>query len=350
MIALLLALQAYEGGDGRPTADEIEAFKKNVNPNVMSQLNTEGALAWGESYILMSLIDAYKASEDRGILDLFVTHADAVLANRDDARGVTDEIRGRVMPGWGSTNYTDGKWHVWLVHTGMITYPMAAFARIVRDDSALHGAYKAKADHYLAKTVEAVDAFDAEWVETRREGYYTAAAGEEKGRAMAFNQMLALGRAHIELWLAGSGEKHLTRARRMARWFKSHLKKGRDDTYYWTYGSKSDRAEDLTHGAIDVDFACLAYRHEIEFTREDLKRFANTFMKLMRQPDDRFSLRVDGSGKATDEQTAAAGWWLDLADVHAGVYFICERTILEKKLDHYSQLGTAKLLKWKPKR
>lgn len=347
MTLLLLALQAFEGGDGAPTAAEIEAFKKNVNPNVMSQLNTDGALSWAESYIMMSLVEMYKATQDRWFLDELVKHGDAVLANRDDVRGVVDAIRGRVLPGWASSNITGGRMHVWVVETGMITYPMAAFARIVLADTALHAAYKAKADHYLARVVESVDAFDAEWVEKRRDGYYVAAAGEEDGRPMAFNQMLALGRTHIELWLAGAGEKHLSRAKRMARWFKSHLKKGRGDTWYWTYGSESDRAEDLPHGAIDVDFACMAYRNEIEFTRDDLKRFGRTFADVMKKSDDSFALRVDGTGKGPDDPTQFAGWWLDLAEVHPAVYFVCTRTIVENKRDHYSQLGLAKLLKWK---
>lgn len=63
--------------------------------------NRSGAIAWQESFVLMSYLEMYSATEDARYLDLFVAHGRAVLAARDEARGVTD-YAGRSGPVWRS--------------------------------------------------------------------------------------------------------------------------------------------------------------------------------------------------------------------------------------------------------
>jgi hypothetical protein len=342
VIFLLLQI-AFEGGDGTPSAAEIERFKKELRETHKDLTNEGGNLAWGEAYILEAVLDVYKATRDPWFLDKVVEHVDLVLAKRDDKRGKTDLIRGRVMPGWGCENYTDGKWHVWLVHSGMITYPIATFCRIINEDRSLHAKYKLKEDEYRAAVIEVVDSYDGDWDEKHR--YYVGRYGEENGTCLAFNQQLALGRTLIQL----NAEPYRSRAKRMARTFKSNLKLGRDETYLWYYSPDSSQQEDISHGQIDVDFACLAYRNGIEFDKKDLRRFANTLIDVCKKPDGTFSRRVDGTGKVDADFTQMIGGWGDLAEVHRGVFNVCWTHVVEKKNDHYSQLGYAKLLKWKPK-
>ena len=64
--------------------------------------NEYGSLAWGESFILDSLLDMYESTGDESYLDEFVVHADAVIAQGDDFAGRFD-YRGRSLPGWGTS-------------------------------------------------------------------------------------------------------------------------------------------------------------------------------------------------------------------------------------------------------
>jgi hypothetical protein len=63
--------------------------------------NEYGALAWGESFILESLLNMYKATGDGEYLEHFVVHAEAVIAQGDDRSGRPDH-RGQMLPGWGT--------------------------------------------------------------------------------------------------------------------------------------------------------------------------------------------------------------------------------------------------------
>lgn len=64
-------------------------------------------LAWGESYVMLSYVEMYRATRDTHYLDKLVDHADHVLANRDDNRGFRD-YSGRSRPAWS----VDGKFTV----------------------------------------------------------------------------------------------------------------------------------------------------------------------------------------------------------------------------------------------
>lgn len=61
--------------------------------------NEYGVLAWGESFILESLLNMYQATGDEAYLERFVAHAEAVIAQGDDHAGRKD-YRGHSSSGW----------------------------------------------------------------------------------------------------------------------------------------------------------------------------------------------------------------------------------------------------------
>lgn len=136
--------------------------------------NDEGQLAWGESYRMMAYVEMYEATGDVSYLDKFVKRADAVLDCRDERKGITDDIRSRVVPAWSSTKYSKGKRYCWIVHAGMITYPIARFVMVARAEPALGTSYLDKAFKYLKLIEETCAAFDEEWRNgpNAGEGYY----------------------------------------------------------------------------------------------------------------------------------------------------------------------------------
>lgn len=94
----------------RATYDWAEAyFTENAagQPDVPNE--ARGNLAWGQSYILRSYIEMYRAFGDTAYLDLLCRNVDAILGTRDSVRGVKD-WRGESLPAWRATYpYTGGQ-------------------------------------------------------------------------------------------------------------------------------------------------------------------------------------------------------------------------------------------------
>jgi len=80
----------------RATFDRMDAA---VNKNLDRTVKSGGDLAWSESYIMLSYTEMYRATKDRGYLDRLIEHADHVLKQRDDNRGLHD-YSDRSRPAW----------------------------------------------------------------------------------------------------------------------------------------------------------------------------------------------------------------------------------------------------------
>src|SRR5205085_3053791 len=103
--------------------------------------NKTGLLAWGESYLLTAYVEMYRTTGDAGYLQRLVEHFDRMLKKRDDALGLKDVYADKPLAGWGSDDYSKGKWHVWLVHTGMIELGPAEFVHLVRRSKPLQNRF-----------------------------------------------------------------------------------------------------------------------------------------------------------------------------------------------------------------
>ncbi|MGP3961339.1 hypothetical protein ACTWPT_35610 [Nonomuraea sp. 3N208] len=236
---------------------------------------------------------------------------------------------------------------IFAVHTGMITYPMAAFARIVLHDGHLTK-YRGKALEYLQAVKEAVAVHEREW---RPDGHLIWVKGMPlpyDGTEQPTNQWLALGLTYAELAAATGDPFYRDRALRMARSFGGELKPDAGDAYVWSYwpsfgktynGYTADQnvseytpsiagarqIEDLSHGGIDVEFAALAFRHKIYYRGIDLARIARTYTRNLATtgPDGlpTTNARLDGTGGPLNaEGSLQAGRWMAVAPWDAGVF------------------------------
>jgi len=233
--------------------------------------------------------------------------------------------------------------------------------RIIRESPELHYLFLNKADSYLKKIKESVDCFDNEWREVGDEGFYELPPGAPYPPSYhreAFNLLLALGRTIVELYAIEKDNKYLNKAERLARFFKSRLTLGLNNSYNWTYTSEHTTVEDISHGAIEVDFAVLCYRNSIVFTKQDLQRFANTLIEVVQQPDGTLAMYVDGTGVSDVQYTTQCFRWLELTLVDKRLYDLCKNIYNEygdqiigfiiegNHIIISSQLGYAMLLKW----
>lgn len=311
--------------------------------------NEDGALAWGTSYILEAYLDMYEATRDRKYLTKFITLAVAMVERTDDRRGLPD-YKGRRRLGWGAVKYSRASERVvWLVHTGMITYPLLRLTMIVRETPTLTGLAET-VRRFQNLTEQALHEFDGQWRydSLARLGHYVYEDDEPHGdhvgteMPVPFNQQLAAGRAFILLWKLTGDSAYRQRAEGLARHFKKHLREDSRGAYQWDYWYgkgllRYKLLEDLSHGAIDVDFTVLAMRESLIFTRNDLARFVSAFFRDTNAHD----------GKML-EPNDAVGRWLELAEVECGVYRVVMPYLMSMTGTQHSQvlLGVAKLAKY----
>jgi hypothetical protein len=319
---------------------DVERFK--------SQTNEGGWLAWQTAYLLEAYLDMYESTRDHGYLRKFLEMAEAVAERTDARRGLAD-YKGKRRNGWGAVKYSrSGERVVWLVHSGMITYPMVRFAKTVGEIPGLmHLA--PLAHRFKELTEDVLLEFEGQWRydAARREGYYVyeddLPAEDTAGLPVPFNQQLAAGRALLMLWKVTGKPAHLEKVVGLGRHFKRHLRRqlltGAYDWDYW-YGTgllKYNERASVAYGAIDADFAVLAWRESVVFSREDMARLVEAFLQKTRVAGGRMQRASDATGR-----------WLGLSEVDCGLYRVVAPYLMGKTGAQSAEvlLGVAKLTRY----
>lgn len=317
--------------------------------------NDAGTLAWAQNYLMEAYLDMYESTGDDKYLKSFVRQGDRVIAHTDRALGVRD-YKERSLVGWSATRYShSGKRVVWLVHSGMITYPLARFAFIVNRNKLT--AYRAQADSYVSVAKASLGVFDKNWVPdaVTGGGYYQFdhdephdTRGPDRSMPLPLNQQLAAGRTMIMLYQITGDLFYRQRAEALAKHFRANLKGS--GPYVWTYWhgkglNRSKGIEDISHGAIDIDFAVQAYRSGMVFETVDMARFRDTYERNISR-NGTFAGKVDGTGGAQHRE--AIGRWLELSEFTCAPWKDFHGMLERDELSNHPQvmLGIAKLIKY----
>lgn len=290
--------------------------------------NASGTLAWGEAYIMMGYAAMFRGTSDPAYLMSLADHAQSVLAQRDSVLGLKD-YAGKSRPCWQATKYSaNGKGYCWVVHTGMITYPMADLVYLVNQSSALAALpFKAGktlgqvATQVLSDLKQSVATHDFQWKNGPKtgEGYYqgdpaaSAVVPSVAGKALPLNQMNAMGRTLVLLWKITADSAYKTKAQALCTYLKNRLTLS-GNAYVWTYWGttwKQGDGEDISHAAINVDLAVLCRQHGLVFTDTDMQRFGYTLFDKVHKTSSTTADYVDGTGGGTYAQQL--GRWLNLA-------------------------------------
>lgn len=286
--------------------------------------NSEAILAWGESYVMSGLTAMFRANPDPYWLDRLARHADAALALRDDVRGVTD-YRGVTAACWQNTHYQpEDQAYCYVVHSGMIATPMAEFARLVsaeklENELAYDGqTFGEKAAAYQSAAEAVVAAHDDQWNEA---GYYIFRSDASfltyAGVDLPLNQSNAMGRLLLVLYDLTGETEYRRKAEALGVRFKAQL-----TAYRWNYwgGSYSGNGEDVSHAAINVDFAAMLAARGLVFTYADMVGFSDTFMNHVYIDDGTFSDFVGGGPTNSSSYRPQVGRWLRLTPWRTSVY------------------------------
>ena len=301
---------------------------------------------------------SHRATRDPAYLRRLVDHFDRMLKKRDDALGLADAYAGKPLAGWGSDRYSNGKWHVWLVHTGMISLGPAEFVHLVKRNKGLQKEFGAKAAEYQKRIEESIRDAEVNWRSGPRsdEGYYFE---PHLGSVQPTNQQDIFGSVLVEMYGATGNGAYREKAERLARYFKNRLRSPSPEIYDWAYWPRETTdgpgSEDISHAHINVGFAARCAEAKIAFTRADAARFARTWLQKVKRPDGSYAGNVGGQGKGGQYMPYAIGLWLDLCgtlpdDLFAALYGDAERAFAAKETCSASEmLGVARLLRFAPK-
>ncbi len=322
--------------------------------------NLTGQLAWGESYMLMSYMNMYKATKNKKHLQKMIGHIERVLAQRDDQKNRKNYLEQKEAT-WVSTKFTNGKPYAWVAHSGMITYPIAALASTIIKDGKLRGVRSTSSGMYrrlklidiardlIKRVQETIDAHEDQWNEPKGKdfAYYkfpndtkAAALFPYKGAILPLNMMQAMGRTYIRMYQATGKASFKNRARKMANWFKSKLR-SENGSYVWPYwGYKGANNEDLSHGSLSANFAYECYKAGIVFNKGDMVKFAATFKNNLYKAPLQFNDRVNRSGNANTYRNSV-GRWMSFAEFDPEIYSIIKDVYIDTIL--YSNKITSPL-------
>lgn len=242
-----------------------------------------------------------------------------------------------------------------IAHEGMIAYPVARFIEAVRATPALKAEYGPQADAFLAFiTRNLFEKNERHWVSMDELGGAYRAGPWPTDRApnsmLPHNQYLSLGRAWLVLGsLPGANPAIGERARQMASLFHSLLMlDDASNAYLWHYmdwvddgESLQTGAEDTMHGHIGIGFAVEAARRGIVFSDEDMRRLANTWLRLMWNQDaeePRMAGRVDGSEPG--KHRALLTSWAELSQWDPQVHTLATSA--------WAELDPAQQARWAP--
>ncbi len=295
----------------------------------MGKDNETALLAWGESYVLWSLMAMARSTDHPMYVDRLARHLDALLAQRDDARGVAD-YRGISGACWRNTSYQEnGEPYCYAVHSGMLVYPMADLAAFVatwrhRDALAYDGqSFAAKASVYAEAAIATAAYHDDEWNDA---GYYVfrgdATFLEYAGKDQPLNQSNAMGLALLALYDLTGEPLYRDRAAALAGRMRGMMKALPGGGLVWNYwgGAYAAPGEDISHAALNVEFAVQAAARGVVFDAADLDAIATTFLDQVYLDDQTYSDFIGGGPVNGAGYRAQIGRWLSLTPRRGAIY------------------------------
>ncbi|MFF0346013.1 hypothetical protein [Kribbella sp. NPDC004875] len=240
------------------------------------------------------------------------------------------------------------QYYVFAVHTGMVAFPMARYARMVLQSAKLRkGTRQQFAREVLDAATEAVAFHDDEWV-SRPDGtgdfvWPKGAPIPFDGTIQPYNQSQAIGQVLIELFRVTGNPQYRTRVLQMLKAYEPALRPV-GDAYVWTYWPPyselyagypktagiseytpsypaSKQIEDLSHAAISTEFVHAAYDAGIDGgPATDVQRFTKTFTQNLVRSATEVWYRVDGTGDAVPANAVQCARWGAYAEQDVLVY------------------------------
>lgn len=297
----------------------FDEFDEGLNGGLGMSMadNSKGQLAWLQSYHMMGYMSAWKATGDTKYLDKIADQFSRMLECRDDRLGRVDVRTSSTRKGWGTLAFDKTGWHVFVVHTGMICLAPAEFVREVKSSETLTRAYGTTASVFLRELEDMLADASADFkTNADGEGWFEDA---NTTGIVPLNMSNAMGRVILELHHITGKPEYRKQATELATYLRNCMKDNGAGGYNWAYWPRSSsekitRGEDISHAAINVDFAVRCHKAGIVFTKEDLQKLGNTWNNKVRRANGTWSGFVNGERAEKPEVyiPQAPGRWLGL--------------------------------------
>jgi hypothetical protein len=263
----------------------------NLAKALQNVSNDQGGIAWGLAYRMMSLNEMYRVTRDTKYLAANLNCIRAVIAVRDDKRGVK-LWAGAIAPAWGSDKYAERGRAVFAVHTGMITYPILDFLLQAKGNPDSLSKLGDEYQTILTAAEEALAYHDRQWRDgpLEGEGHYIGMDQEYAcdGKPLPGNRLSSMGRALWLSWKVTGNTTHRDRARALGFYIKRRLTPAPDGAYYWPYwlpldpvkpaSRESVSGEDSSHAALTLALPILLASEGEVFDEADMKRLGHTVL------------------------------------------------------------------------
>jgi hypothetical protein len=334
LVALLPSATALDPLVGRDGVVAIadrggEAAFDSIASQLAADPYNPGSFAWGWQYHARGCLIMYNVTGERKWLDWAVAIADHFLEYSD--------VNGDGIPAWGNYNETWGnsryEFREYTVWDGVIGLPIIEAAKIIRGDELLsrNTTLSARADSYVQLITEIINRHHRSWTQVGEDqGYYWDDPYMDVGPIV--NRFTALGRVELVLGDVTGNETFYEKPRQMANYMVSNMRHDRDDDLYtWEYWYGEGGSEDISHGAIELEFLIMANRRGL-LDAIHLDRLANTYLQRIWQVpevlDGRhlLAMRVDGDDPKEYDYSGISRNWILLAPYEPLVYE-CQRIV-----------------------
>ena len=312
----------------------IKKFGINNNPS-----------GWDEGAYLSAYINIYEATNDIRVLRALNELLKIVYNGNDFITKRVDDRTKTILPGWGTREYSYGKdgkaRYSDMLTNALYAYPLAAFARIVKEDKKLQKEFgkdanryykmvvdlynahkpfkKAKDSPYKDKTIGLAFVYPKNWYD-EEDNYSNIEA--------PINWTVIIAKPLIEIYKATKADKkdaskYKDTLQKIANytWHNIKIKSKKGKKYlFWHYWPKDinkdqrNRPEDLTHGAKMAEFVNALLTTDIKtiWSEKRAKLLSNTFIYGARINDTTFANYIDGSGGVYKDDAATLYDWLEL--------------------------------------
>ncbi len=303
---------------------------------------------WDRGAYLRAYIDMYETSHDVRILRDLDQLLTIVADGNDILTGRIDDRTGAVLPGWGTRAYRYGpdgnERYSDMLTNALYAYPLAAFARIVKEDENLADEFGADADRYYQMVDNLYEVHapfvpdpDSPYQDGTRgvyfaypDNFYDYDAGEDySGIEAPINWTVIIAEPLVELYRASLADgspntEYRDTVTKVGNyiWWNMHFETSADnDTYltwyYWPGDIDPDsatRMEDLTHGARLGEFVVSLHDAGLQnqWSQERMEYLANTFTCGAVIGDTTFANYIDGTGGVYEDDPATLYEWLEL--------------------------------------
>ncbi|SMO85564.1 hypothetical protein SAMN06265171_10961 [Chryseobacterium rhizoplanae] len=284
----------------------------------------QAEFSWGVPAHLEALVLMYEKTKEKKYADALIRCIGNTIDRRDDLRGQVPglsqifDYRHVSGAAWSTNHYNvnanSGDPYSHFVHSANITYPMAKFAAIVKNDSTIQNklyqlggrynnmTFKNIADDLKQKVKETLVYHEDQWKEESSPnpngniGYYKERDSvnvnsnppiKYKGVIAPFNMQSSMGRVLVQMYRATNDQNYLKQLNKIANFLKLNTSVNSNlGSYTWEYWNYFVLRDDISHAALTVSFPYECFKYNIKnnandslYTSLDMERYVKSFTK-----------------------------------------------------------------------